>query len=184
MADRIVSFIPENDDEFQKSLDRMGEAMDDFRVPFNLIRNDWYVSNRIIFGLRSAGLYQDLAPAKKTEPFNPTTTSNYGEQKKRAVGFKYPILKRTGELARSLTSPNASGAENFVGRQTLIMGTSVEHAKFHQSDRPRNKIPQRKMIFISGGPAEKAKDSRISGRLERWTDIINTHIEQVLTGKV
>ena len=65
------------------------------------------------------------------------------------------------------------------------MGTSVSYAIFHQSDKkPRLKLPQRKVIFISGGPAEKAKDSLISGRLEAWLNIINDHINQLITGKI
>lgn len=191
MPDQIISFNPQNDKAFRNLLDELALATDDFRIPFGLIANDWYKSNRLIFGLKSPGLYQDLGgffPNKKDRKINgkPATRREYAKyQKQKEVGFVYPILKRHGAIAASMSSKNAPGAEFFIGRQTLVMGTQISYAKFHQSDRtPRLKLPQRKLIFISGGPAEKAKDARISGRRERWTNIIREHILQLLTGEI
>ena len=89
------------------------------------------------------------------------------------------MMHRTGPLKTSLLSKTASGAVNFVGRQSMVMGTDIDYAKYHQSDDPRKKIPQRKIIFIDGGPAEKAKDAKISGRREAWLNIINTYIQDI-----
>lgn len=162
-----TSFIIENDENFRRGLERLERSTDDFRIPFTLISADFFKSNRKIFTLRSKGLYPDLAPATKV-------------QKQKEVGFVYPILAREGALARSLTSPNASGAVNFIGRKELEMGTSVPHAIFHQSDEPRKVIPQRKVVFIDGGPNETAKDASIAGRSERWANIINDHILKLI----
>lgn len=188
MAEQIISFIPENDKEFRRSLDRLAEATNDFRIPFNLIANHWYRGNRKLFTLKSAGLYQDLAPARGISTPTAkaiTTTSNYKQRKKKKLGFVYPILRgKSRDLENSLKSRTAAGAVFFAGRQTLEMGTDVYEAKFHQSDKPRRKIPQRKMIFIDGGPAEVARDAYISGRLEAWVKIIDSHIKQLVEGTV
>ena len=42
---------------------------------------------------------------------------------------------------------------------------------FHQSDRPRSKIPLRKVLFIGPEAREFATSEQI-GRLERWTSIL------------
>ena len=66
----------ENNIAFQKKLDELGEATNDFRIPLKLVASDFYRSNRKLFTLQSAGLYQDLSPSKGVDG-NPTTTSNY-----------------------------------------------------------------------------------------------------------
>ena len=171
MAEEIISFIPENDKEFKALLDKYSDKISDFRIPFGLIVNHWYRGNKKIFSLKGPGLYEDLSP-------------NYKKYKKKDVRFVYPILKRKGRLEKSLTSKNDTDAEYFVGRNSLVMGTKVPYAKYHQSDEPRKSLPQRKMIFIDGGPAERSKDALISGRLQAWTNIINDYVSQVLDGKI
>ncbi|MCP3684539.1 MAG: hypothetical protein GY861_17880 [bacterium] len=169
MPDPIISFITENDKEFTTVLDNAAEKISDFRIPFGLIANHFYKGNKKIFSLKGPGLYEDLSP-------------NYKKAKEKEVGFIYPILKRKGRLERSLSGKNANEAEFFAGRQTLVMGTKVPYAIYHQSDKPRNKLPQRKMIFIDGGPAERSKDALVSGRIEAWTNIVNDYVAQVLSG--
>lgn len=190
MADQIISFIPENDKEFKRLLEEAKEKISDFRIPFGLIANHWYRGNRKLFTLKSEGLYPVLGGLnpRGTVIYRglPTTKQERAEvEKSEAVGFIYPLLKRSGRLEQSLSSRNAPGAEFFIGRQSLVMGTKVPYAKFHQSDRqPRTRLPQRKMIFIDGGPAEKAKDAVISGRIQAWQNIMNDYVKQVITGKV
>lgn len=191
MAEPIISFIPENDKQFQRGIDRLGKTVSDFRIPFGLISNDWYRSNKIIFGLKSAGLYPDFggfSPDEKDQKIKGRTVSRRVAaqfRKKQEVGFVFPLLKRHGALQRSLESRSAPDAEFFIGRQFLIMGTNVPYAKFHQSDKkPRLKLPQRKVVFISGGKNEASRDSRITGRLQRWLNIMNDHVTQVLTGEI
>lgn len=191
MADQIISFQPQNDERFRRALESLGKTVSDFRIPLGLISRDWYRSNKIIFGLASRGLYEDLGgfnPNLKDRKWEgqPVTRREYAKRSKlKAVGFVYPLLKRTGAIEASMSGPNAKGAEFFLGKQTLIMGTNISYAKYHQSDRtPRLKLPQRKLVFISGGPGETAQDSRINGRLERWLNIVNDHIRQVITGRV
>lgn len=176
----IRSYIVDNDEVFKRQLERLGELTSDFRIPFYLIANDFYKSNRKLFTLQSKGLYQDLAPAQG-EDGNPTTKTDYKKRKQREVGFVYPILVKSGRLANSLLDRNAPGADFFIDETSLIMGTTVSYAKYHQSDAPRSRIPQRKVVFIDGGPAEKARDASIAGRRERWGSIIFDHIQQLIT---
>ena len=180
MADAFTSYIADNDRKFAEALAKLAEVTDDFRVPLALIGADFYRSERIIFQLKSAGLYQDLAPQAGKDG-NPTTTSDYKEEKLEQLGFIYPILKgETGRLSASLLSPNAPGSVYELGSKTLVIGTDIEYAIYHQSDRsPRTRVPQRKFIFISGGEEEVSADSRITGRIERWLNLIDDYIGQV-----
>lgn len=174
----------ENNIEFQKKLNDLGKATNNFSIPFKLIASDFYRSNRKLFTLQSAGLYQDLAPSAGQDG-NPTTKSNYKEQKKKDVGFVYPILVgKTRDLSNSLLGRSHKYSIFMLGYKELQMGTNVPYGKFHQSDGTRTKIPQRKFVFIDGGPADKSSDSNISGRRERWISIIDTHIEQLVTGSI
>jgi len=161
----------ENSEVFQKKLDALGKQTADFRIPFKLISSDFYRSQKQLFGLKSKGLYEDLKP--RTKAF-----------KLRHVGFVYPILKLTGDLADSTLSPTARYALHFIGRKELTIGTSIPYGKYHQSDKPRDTIPQRKFVFITGGKGDRSKDSGINGRRERWTSIIQDHITQLITGRV
>lgn len=174
----------QNTEAFSKRLDALGTATSDFRIPFLLIASDWYRSNRKLFTLASAGLYQDLAPAKGIDG-NPTTTSNYKKSKLASVGFVYPILVgRTRKLSNSILGKRNKGSIFTLRRQELFMGSSIEYGKYHQSDGLRSKVPQRKFVFIDGGPADRSKDSAINGRRERWINIIDDHILQLVTGRV
>lgn len=183
------SFIVENDIAFQRALDRLAKATSDFRTPFNLIGNHWYKGNRKIFDLRGAGLYQPLSPSRKVGPKGVNTFGNYAERKRKLLNFVNPVLRGAeGEIEGSITSRSHAHAIFLANATTLQMGTSVPYAIFHQSDKsprgPKRVIPQRKMIFIDGGPAEVAKDADISGRVDIWTQIIDDHIRQILTGKI
>jgi phage gpG-like protein len=161
----------ENNEEFQRKIDSLGRATADFRIPFRLISSDFYRSQKQLFGLKSRGLYDDIE--KRTKAF-----------KLRHVGFIYPILKLTGDLADSTLGPSNFGSVYFISRQSLSIGTSIDYGKYHQSDKPRSVIPQRKFIFITGGAGDESADSGINGRRERWTNIIDDHVKQLITGRV
>lgn len=163
MAETFTSYIVENDEDFQRAIDRLALATNDFRIPFGLIAKEFYRSNKKIFTLKSAGKYEDLSP-------------RYADAKLRDVGFKYPILLRTGRLASSLVNPSDGEAIRNVSKTGLELGTSVPYTKFHQSDEPRTKIPLRKVVFIDGGPFESSKGAKTSGRRESWLNIINQYI--------
>ncbi len=60
MADKIISFQAVNDTAFINGIKRLAGATNDFRIPFGLIGNDWYKSNKLIFDLKGPGLYHPL----------------------------------------------------------------------------------------------------------------------------
>ena len=165
-------FAIKNEAEFRRQLERLKELTSDFRIPLNLIANDFYRSEKKIFSLKSAGRYPELAQSTI-------------DQKERLLGKgnAWPILFRTGRLAKSLLSKDAPEAEFYIGKQELILGTSVPYAIYHQSDAARSRIPQRKVVFIDGGPLDNAKDGK-NGRRERWGNIIFNYIQQLLNQEV
>jgi len=178
-----------NNQDFERSINALGRFTDDFRTPFRLIASDFYRSQKQLFNLKSEGLYNPLGG------FNYNAMSGFGNQTKREraealkekkTGHPWaPILfGETGDLKDSTLSKNHRYSIFFLGRKSLQIGTSVPYGKFHQSDAPRKTLPQRKFIFITGGPGDKSKDSRLYGRRERWKAIIQEHIKQIVTGKV
>jgi phage gpG-like protein len=163
MAEAVTSYIVENDEAFRRALDRLALATNDFRIPFGLIAKEFYRGNKKIFSLKSPGKYPDLS-------------EKYKKTKKRQVGFIYPIMVKTGRLASSLVNANDPETVRVITKQNLLLGTDVPYTKFHQSDRPRTKIPLRKVVFIDGGPLETSKGAKTSGRRQAWLNIINQYI--------
>lgn len=178
-----------NADEFQRGLDRLGAATSDFRIPFRLIASDFYRSQKVLFKLKSAGLYNPLGGFNYNSPSgfgNQTKRERAEDLKERNTGHSWdPILYgKTGDLRDSTLSKSHKYSVFGLGRQDLAMGTSVPYGKYHQSSSPRTKMPYRKFVFIDGGPADRAKSSSISGRRERWLNIMNDHVVQLITGEI
>ena len=135
----------------------------DLTIPFKLIQDDFYKSEQIIFNLSRPGGYKDLSA--KYKPF-----------KQKKFGNIYPILFATGRLAASLLSPSGGEAISEIKPTSLRIGTRVPYGIYHQSDKPRTKIPLRKFIFIDGQGVGFPGSSIFQGRSERWKNIIGTHI--------
>lgn len=150
------------DGKFRKSVDEAIGEVEDLRVPFGLIAASWFKSNRAIFALAGPGKYQDLSP-------------NYKPRKKKAVGFIYPILRRTGRLERSITDQNDNDAIVRIGKQTLVMGSGTPWAYFHQAPGPRKKIPLRPVVLIG---AESIAPQELNNRRELWIKTVADYVEQ------
>ena len=162
----------QNQREIAERLDRLGKVISDFRIPLRIIASDFYRSQRQLFTLQSKGLYEDLS-------------DKYKAQKQKKLGFAYPILLgKTRNLANSTLGRDHKNSIFSLGKRELIIGTNVPYGKYHQSDKPRTKLPQRKFIFITGGRGDQSKDSGIYGRRERWISIIDTHIDQLIRGEI
>lgn len=161
-----TSYSVDNDRRFRNALFYAAKNIQDFRIPFGLISADFYRSEQSIFKLKSAGQYPDLSP-------------RYAERKQKDVGFRYPILVRSGRLANSMLGPHNPGSINVISSLSMFIGTSIEYGVYHQSDGPRkSKLPQRKFVFI-GPEAPRFASSEQAGRLQRWLGIINDHVENV-----
>jgi hypothetical protein len=181
MAEQVTSYIVENDKAFQAALKRLAASTNDFRIPFGLIAKEFYRSNKKIFSLKSAGLYPDYGgfrPNSKVMFKGRLVTRKLKAKflKKKAVGFVYPMLVRSGKLASSLLNPSDPETVKIITRKSLVLGSDVDYLKYHQSDKPRKVLPQRKAVFIDGGPLESSKGAKISGRRQTWLNIINQYI--------
>jgi phage gpG-like protein len=183
-----TSYVLENDARFKQALKDASEVVSDLRIPFGLITRDFYKSERAIFGLKGPGQYPPFKnshrvqyeqsgvgvrqlPAKKQ--FD-VTKSPYQQQKIKKWGFDYPLLKASGKLERSITTPNAEGSINIITPLSLVIGTSIPYGIYHQSDSPRSKIPLRKFVFI-GPEAPRFATSEQVGRLQRWVGYIEDY---------
>ena len=181
MAEPVTSYIVENDDDFRAAIERLRSVTKDFRIPFGLIAKEFYQGNKKIFTLKSAGKYPDYGGFAPNTPvkfrgINTTRKVKARFLKKREVGFIYPMLVKTGRLASSLTNAGDPETVRFIGKQSLSLGTSVPYTKFHQSDKARTIIPQRKVVFIDGGPLETSQGASTSGRRQAWLNILNQYI--------
>lgn len=181
----------ENNKVFQEALERLEKHTSDLRIPLTLIANDFYRSQRKLFTLKSAGLYPPLGG------FNYNDKVRYGggtltkrqvaeiRKEERTGHFWAPILfGKTGDLRDSTLSRSHEFSIFNLNKQSLAIGTSIPYAKYHQSSKGRTVMPYRKFVFIDGGPADISKDSAISGRRQRWLNIIDDHIKQLVTGRV
>lgn len=170
MAESFTSYQVDNDRKFREALKVASEIVTDFRIPFGQILRDFYRSEQSIFKLKSPGQYPDFK--------NGGSSSAYAMAKQKAVGFKYPLLVRSGRMAASLLGPNNPGSVASITKLSLIFGTSIPYTIFHQSDAPRSKIPQRKVLFI-GPEARRFATSEQQGRLERWLGYISDHAASI-----
>lgn len=89
--------------------------------------------------------------------------STKADRKRKGYSPEHPILERTGDLLRSLTSPGTADAILQITKAGLTIGSSVPYAKFHQTG--TGKMPAR--------PPWQFVDA--TGDLDRnvWLDIGN-----------
>lgn len=168
MALGFTSYSVENDEKLVRALDRAIKATGDLRKPLAQIGKDFRKSRKAIFALKGPGQYPDLGPD------GPAKT-DYKKIKKRAVGFVYPILKLTGRLEGSVTDSGHPENINDIFKSFAEFGTSVPYAIYHQSDKPRTKIPLRKFLFV-GPESVKFANKAISGFPERALNTLNSYV--------
>ncbi len=138
------------------------QSVQDLTIPYRLITNDWFRSNRAIFTLKGPGKYTDLS-------------EKYKIQKQKAVGFVYPILKRSGLIEKSITDPSDPNSINLIiNGSTLILGTKVSYAPYHQFG--TKTLPVRPVIFTNG---EQSSPNDMYNRSGAWAKIITDYVLQV-----
>lgn len=182
MAGLFTSYEVDNDKRFEKQIKRLSKVVDNLAPAFGEISRDFFKSNIAVFN-NKPGLYPEYV-SKTTGTTGAETP--YAKRKQRLYGRVYPILVASGKLRDSLTEPTAPNTDTIlsIGKKSLIMGTNVANEKgvryplFHQSDKPRKKIPLRKFLFI--GPEAARYVSKEKGRLQRWLNILELWTEAEL----
>lgn len=109
----------EGDIQLDRRLGFIGKAIDDFSSPLEASENSLMKSFDENFSARGQ-LFGGWAPRKKL--------------------YDWPLLEQTGETR-----------EGFVGavtRTQLVIGNTSEKFPFHQSNKPRSKLPRRVMMMI------------------------------------
>lgn len=171
MAEAFTSYSVDNDRKFRAAIQRAADAVGDLRIPFGQILKNFYKSEQAIFALKGPGQYPDFTEQGKIVG----PLSKYAKAKEKKTGFMYPLLVRSGRLSASLLSKDAPGSVAIIGPTELTIGTTVPYGIYHQSDKPRKKIPLRKFLFI-GPEAPKFATSDMQGRPERWMNILNDYV--------
>lgn len=200
MGVEIISYDIDADKKFKASITRALGVVDDLRIPFSSIAKDFYRSEKAIFNLKGPGQYppftkseggiEDVSVGKVRQKgflgffkkkrlkfkkgYVSTVESPYQIYKKKKYGFDYPLLKASGALEASVTGPNSPNSILAIDKQFLAIGTSLEYAGYHQFGNKR--LPMRKFLFIGPESKEFASNKSITGRLERWNNIINNYI--------
>lgn len=171
------------DKEIEKALQRAKAAGINLTLPFTLIAKSWFRANRSIFTLKGPGKYPDLGgltpKATVSEKSKKTREERAKQQKLMAVGFLYPLMRREGVLEESLTNPAGSNTVNLIlNKNTLIMGTKVAYAFYHQAKGSRKKMPFRPIVFTG---AEQIAPTEIRNASTRWINTIDDYMQQVLS---
>lgn len=166
MAETVIKYRVDPGAVLDAALKEALASVKDLTIPYTLITKDWFRSNNAIFTLKSPGRYADLS-------------KDYKKAKQKAVGFIYPILKRSGVLASSITDPGDLNSINLIiNGDTLILGTKVSYAHYHQFG--TKVLPVRPVIFTNG---EQSATDDMYNRSGAWAKILKDYVLQV-TSKV
>ncbi len=157
----VIDFVVDPDNEFKKAIQKASEEVEDLTIPFTLMEQSWFKSNRAIFSLKGPGKYSDLSEV-------------YKPRKKKDVGFIYPILRRLGALESSLTVPgDEDSVATILNKKTLVLGTKTPYAGFLHGGTSR--MPARPMVLVG---AEQVAPDEINRRRLAWIEILGDYVLQ------
>lgn len=73
------------------------------------------------------------------------------QAERRRQGYQpaHPILQRTRALARALTGEGGAFASTAPRRLALRLSSEVDYFKYHQSTRPRRRLPRRAPVLLT-----------------------------------
>jgi hypothetical protein len=144
-------------DNFREKLARVK----DLRIPLELIRESWFKGNRSIFALSGPGRYVDLS-------------ASYKRQKRRQVGFVYPILRKSGLLEAALTEPgNTNSISQLIGKKSLDLGVTESIRYFGYVHFGTRKMKARPYILLG---AEQVSPPDLNRRVEAWQKLIQDYV--------
>jgi phage gpG-like protein len=181
-----------NSKEFNAKVTEAIKQVSDLRPAMIQIAREFYKTNKAIFALKSAGKYADFTgpkiantwknpglPEKRTRNGNYTS---YQWAKEKATGLKkgYPLLKYTGALEKSITNSGDSNTINEITKSSVVLGTTIPYASFHQEG--TKNIPMRQFLFVDPSTTVWAGDKQFSRRNEAWVKAIETYVMKTLGG--
>lgn len=179
----------EMDKAFKEAIEKVG----DLRPALITIAREFYKANKAIFALKSAGKYTDFTgpriantwknpgrPERRTRNGNFTAYQWAKVQAKHpGVSAKgYPLLKATGDLERSITRDGDGNSYKEISPKTIVIGTSVPYAGFHQTGTSR--LPMRQFLFIDPSTTAWADSEIFSRRNKAWLQAIDTYVRRVV----
>jgi phage gpG-like protein len=88
-------------------------------------------------GSTDAGAWPQLAKRTQTE------------RRRLGYGAAHPILRRTGHLEESLTSEAYNAIRVTPTSLAYQLAPEVDYFKYHQSTRPRTRLPRRAMVSLT-----------------------------------
>jgi phage gpG-like protein len=148
------------DRDLQKAIRQTINDVGDLTIPFGLIAQSWFKTNRAISSLKSPGKYKDLS-----EAYKPT--------KKKKWGYLYPILGASGKMLSSITLPGPDSINMVINKTTLVLGSKVSYGKYHQYG--TNRMPARPWILL--GP-EQVAPPEINRRKDAWIKVLQDFVVQ------
>lgn len=159
-----IKFTVDPGEKFSQAIQDALSQVDDLTLPYTLIAKSWFQSNKALFTLKSPGKFVDLS-------------EKYKKNKQKAVGFIYPILKRSGALELSITDPTDTNSINLIiNKQTLLLGTKIFYAPTHQFGSVKSNVPARPFLLIG---AEQTGPEEFNKREAAWIAIIASYVAQV-----
>lgn len=140
--------------EVQRDLADWARRIDDWKPAFDKIAQDWRETARRTFDSEGAvdGLprWAELAESTKAQ--------------KRKAGYPEQILVRTGKLRAATINPRTS-----IGKRKMTLQVASDYGIYHQSRRPRKRLPRRPFITVGEG--------RQARQADRWLEILAKHAE-------
>lgn len=124
--------------QLDRGIARFSEGCTDYRPIWPVIEDDFYAQEKAQF--ESEG-------AEGGEKWQALTPEYAGWKETHYPGM--PILQRTGDLVRSLTTANDPNGVRIEARRTLTLGSKIPYAIYHQSPAPRKVLPRRPEIMLT-----------------------------------
>lgn len=150
------------DRDLQAVIQKAREQVNDLTVPFKLIGQSWFKTNRALSSLKGPGKFVDLKP-------------EYKRVKAKKWGFVYPILGASGRLLSSITTPGPESINLIINKRTLLLGSTVPYGIYHQLG--TKTLPRRPWILVG---AEQTAPPELNKRKEAWVKMIHDYVRQVI----
>jgi len=172
-----------NSKEFDKAVKEAIKSVSDLTPVFIQMAREFYKANKAIFALKGKGKYEDFKgpkigatwkdpgmPERRTRNGTMTPYQWYKHSKLK-MPKGYPLLRASGTLERSITRQGDTNAILEINKTTMVVGTRLEYAGFHQYGTKH--IPMRQFLFLD---ATTTAPNEISRRNDAWMKSLNSYV--------